>query len=113
MDAGDRMVSLQFSWGGERKEVSSIWIGTSPEFELALYTLCFVAGAEVILPFLYNISCPASHLVAELGPTLFASTSCCIYLLILAVAVSSQRSLLACMSLAPHACAASTAEESS
>ena len=40
------MVSLQFAWGRERKDVSSIWIGTSPEFELALYTLCFVAGGE-------------------------------------------------------------------
>jgi len=46
-DANDRMISLQFNWGTERKEVSSIFIGTSPEFELALYTLCFVAGAEV------------------------------------------------------------------
>ena len=33
------MVSVQFSWGAEVKDVSSIWIGTSPEFELALYTL--------------------------------------------------------------------------
>ncbi len=49
MDQTDRMISLQFDWGRERKEVSSIFIGTSPEFELALYTLCFVAGAEVTL----------------------------------------------------------------
>ena len=47
MDESDRMISLQFDWGAERKEVSSIFIGTSPEFEIALYTLCFVAGAEV------------------------------------------------------------------
>ena len=47
MDQTDRMISLQFDWGRERKEVSSIFVGTSPEFELALYTLCFVAGAEV------------------------------------------------------------------
>ncbi|CAL5223946.1 g6549 [Coccomyxa viridis] len=46
VDQTDRMISLQFDWGRERKEVSSIFIGTSPEFELALYTLCFVAGAE-------------------------------------------------------------------
>ncbi len=64
MDAGDRMVSLQFSWGGERKEVSSIWIGTSPEFELALYTLCFVAGAEVA-------SLHKKHLMSSIPP------SCC------------------------------------
>lgn len=47
VDATDRMISLQFSWGADTKNVSSIFIGTSPEFELALYTLCFVAGAEV------------------------------------------------------------------
>ena len=47
MDATDRMIRLQFSWGAEKKEVSSIWLGTSPEFEIALYTVCFVAGAEV------------------------------------------------------------------
>ena len=45
-DESERLMSLQFSWGPEKKEVSSIFIGTSPEFELALYTLCFVGGAE-------------------------------------------------------------------
>ena len=24
------------------KDVSSLWIGTTPEFELALYTMCFI-----------------------------------------------------------------------
>ena len=47
VDSTDRILNVQFSWGHETKEVSSIFIGTSPEFELALYTLCFVAGAEV------------------------------------------------------------------
>ena len=32
-------MSVQFAWGAEVKDVSSIWVGTSPEFELALYTL--------------------------------------------------------------------------
>lgn len=36
---GERLVSVQFAWGAEVKDVSSIWVGTSPEFELALYTL--------------------------------------------------------------------------
>lgn len=45
-DDSERLISLQFSWGTEKKEVSSVFIGTSPEFELALYTLCFVGGAE-------------------------------------------------------------------
>ncbi|KAK9836275.1 hypothetical protein WJX81_001454 [Elliptochloris bilobata] len=43
---GERLVSVQFAWGPEVKDVSSIWIGTSPEFEMALYTLCFGAGRE-------------------------------------------------------------------
>lgn len=37
---------MQFSWNGQLKDVSSMFIGTSPEFELALYTLCFLAGQE-------------------------------------------------------------------
>lgn len=42
----ERLVSIQFGWEGEVKNVSSIFVGTSPEFELALYTLCFHAGEE-------------------------------------------------------------------
>ena len=40
------MLSVQFSWNGQLKDVSSMFIGTSPEFELALYTLCFLTGQE-------------------------------------------------------------------
>jgi poly(U)-specific endoribonuclease len=37
----EQFISLQFSWKGFLKNVSSSFIGTSPEFEIALYTLCF------------------------------------------------------------------------
>eukprot|EP00123_Amoebidium_parasiticum_P000845 comp11746_c0_seq1/m.6337 comp11746_c0_seq1/g.6337 ORF comp11746_c0_seq1/g.6337 comp11746_c0_seq1/m.6337 type:complete len:279 (-) comp11746_c0_seq1:605-1441(-) len=39
-----RLVTAQFDWAGEGKSMSSILMGVSPEFELALYTLCFVLG---------------------------------------------------------------------
>ena len=44
--ADDRMVSVHFKWYEVTKEVSSIMMGSSPEFELALYTLCFIGGTE-------------------------------------------------------------------
>ena len=40
------MLTLQFAWKGKPKMVSSMFIGTSPEFEFALYTLCFLNGDE-------------------------------------------------------------------
>ncbi len=38
------LLSLQFSWKQSTKPVGSSFIGTSPEFELALYTVVFFAG---------------------------------------------------------------------
>jgi hypothetical protein len=42
------VLSVQFDWKGQRKPVTTLLIGTSPEFELALYTLCFVAGGRYV-----------------------------------------------------------------
>jgi len=42
----DQLITLQFAWDGEVKPVSTSFIGTSPEFELSIYTLCFLAGQE-------------------------------------------------------------------
>ncbi len=46
MDGQDRVLSVNFSWKGEPKPVTSIFVGTSPEFEFALYSLAFLCGAE-------------------------------------------------------------------
>ena len=42
----DQLVTVQFSWFGEVKDQSSSFIGVSPCFELALYTLVYLAGQE-------------------------------------------------------------------
>ncbi|XP_015270595.1 PREDICTED: poly(U)-specific endoribonuclease [Gekko japonicus] len=36
------VLGLQFSWDGSYKEVGSAFIGSSPEFEFGLYSLCFI-----------------------------------------------------------------------
>ncbi|KAJ3120494.1 hypothetical protein HK100_012773 [Physocladia obscura] len=42
----EHVLSLQLSWKGDLKPVSSFLIGVSPEYELALYTLCFLVGKD-------------------------------------------------------------------
>jgi len=37
----EQMININFSWRGAEKKVSTSFIGTSPEFEMALYTLVF------------------------------------------------------------------------
>lgn len=42
----DHVLTLQFSWNGVKKFVGTSFIGVSPEFELALYTMTFLAGED-------------------------------------------------------------------
>ena len=42
----DRIIDMSFSMGGEDKRQSTCFLGMSPAFEMALYTLCFLAGEE-------------------------------------------------------------------
>uniref|UniRef100_A0A6V2BXJ5 EndoU domain-containing protein n=2 Tax=Ditylum brightwellii TaxID=49249 RepID=A0A6V2BXJ5_9STRA len=42
----DHVLTLQFSWNGVDKTVGTDFIGVSPEFEMALYTMCFLVGKE-------------------------------------------------------------------
>ncbi|XP_071836270.1 poly(U)-specific endoribonuclease-B-like isoform X1 [Apostichopus japonicus] len=43
-DSHSQLISIQFTWKSDTKPVGSSFIGTSPEFEVALYTLVFFAG---------------------------------------------------------------------
>jgi len=45
-DDWQQVITVQFSWEDELKDISSSFIGVSPEFEFALYTLCFLMGSE-------------------------------------------------------------------
>ncbi|KAI8830594.1 Endoribonuclease XendoU-domain-containing protein [Chytriomyces cf. hyalinus JEL632] len=42
----EHVLSFQLSWNGDVKPVSTILIGVSPEYELALYTMVFLAGKD-------------------------------------------------------------------
>jgi hypothetical protein len=39
-------LSFTFLWGQEQKPFASFLVGTSPEFELAIYTTCLLARNE-------------------------------------------------------------------
>jgi poly(U)-specific endoribonuclease len=45
-DGNDHVLTLQFIWNGVEKQIGTTFIGVSPEFELAIYTICFLVGAE-------------------------------------------------------------------
>ncbi|XP_058755255.1 uncharacterized protein LOC131628436 isoform X2 [Vicia villosa] len=68
-DSETQLLTLQFEWNGVLKSVSSTLVGVSPEFEIALYTLCFFAGQEnnhiQLGPYAVNIKC--YHLGNQIG----------------------------------------------
>lgn len=42
----EHLISVKFTWNDCHKPISSGFVGTSPEFEFALYTLCFLTNQE-------------------------------------------------------------------
>ncbi|CAN6587561.1 unnamed protein product [Malus baccata var. baccata] len=60
-DSETQLLTIQFEWNGVLKAVSSTLVGVSPEFEIALYTLCFYMGGEdnriELGPYQVNIKC--------------------------------------------------------
>lgn len=56
-----QLVTIQFNWKGFLKKCSSSFIGTSPEFEIALYTICFLQQQEKSIvncgPYRVEITC--------------------------------------------------------
>lgn len=45
-DSQTQLLTIQFEWNGVLKTMSSTLVGASPEFEIALYTLCFFGGKQ-------------------------------------------------------------------
>lgn len=60
-DSESQLLTIQFEWNGVLKSVSSTLVGVSPEFEIAIYTLCFYMGGEEnhveLGPYPVNIKC--------------------------------------------------------
>ncbi|XP_027181047.1 poly(U)-specific endoribonuclease-B isoform X1 [Coffea eugenioides] len=60
-DSETQLLTIQFEWNGVLKSVSSCLVGVSPEFEVALYTLCFFVGGEdnqvELGPYPVNVKC--------------------------------------------------------
>ena len=75
-----QLVTVQFAWGDEVKSVSSSLVGTSPEFEIALYTLCFLAGEHENVvrcgPYDVLVTCFTQHgrIGANRGKTFIGSS---------------------------------------
>ncbi|XP_053346821.1 uridylate-specific endoribonuclease B [Clarias gariepinus] len=63
-DENKHILALQFSWKNGIKPKGSIFLGVSPEFEFALYTLCFITSPNerVRLSFsLYDVEVVCHH----------------------------------------------------
>ncbi|XP_006821669.1 uridylate-specific endoribonuclease-like [Saccoglossus kowalevskii] len=48
-------IGMQMEWDGYMKSLSSMFVGTSPEFELAIFTVCFKAMPNKVCTFDMNM----------------------------------------------------------
>ncbi|XP_034542478.1 poly(U)-specific endoribonuclease-C [Notolabrus celidotus] len=70
-DQDDHVLNLQFSWHGLVKPVGSAFIGTSPEFEMAVFTIVFLINTERSTTVLVNIDqCQMELVVIRHGRSL-------------------------------------------
>lgn len=70
-DQDDHVLNLQFSWHGLVKPVGSAFIGTSPEFEMAVFTIVFLMNTERSTTVLVNIDqCQMELVVIRHGRSL-------------------------------------------
>ncbi|XP_042352027.1 LOW QUALITY PROTEIN: poly(U)-specific endoribonuclease-C [Plectropomus leopardus] len=70
-DQDDHVLNLQFSWHSIVKPVGSAFIGTSPEFEMALFTIIFLMNTERSTTVLVNIDqCQMELVVIRHGRSL-------------------------------------------
>ncbi|KAM9351584.1 uridylate-specific endoribonuclease C [Symphorus nematophorus] len=70
-DQDDHVLNLQFSWHGLVKPVGSAFIGTSPEFEMAVFTVVFLMSTERSTAVVVNIDqCQMELVVIRHGRSL-------------------------------------------
>lgn len=70
-DQDDHVLNLQFSWHGLVKPVGSAFIGTSPEFEMAIFTVVFLLNTDRSTTVLVNIDqCQMELVVIRHGRSL-------------------------------------------
>jgi len=75
---GDFLPSVHYAWSDHEKNLSSFFIGTSPEFDMSLFTLCFLtnpnsSGCKFSLGG-YNLSVQTYTQQANDGNTYVAAT---------------------------------------
>ncbi|CAI5645470.1 unnamed protein product [Oreochromis niloticus] len=76
-DQDDHVLNLQFSWNGVVMPVGSAFIGTSPEFEMAVFTIVFLMNTERSTTVVVNTDqCQMELVVIRHGRSLWSAYCC-------------------------------------